>query len=70
MDRQHETLARPPSELLLGADVTERSVAWLAVSPSDGSARAESMTSMDIVDEQSDQSFPASDPPSFSGLSL
>ena len=70
MDLQHEILGRPPAELLLAAYGAERSVARLAVNHAEGSARAESITSMDIVDEQSDQSFPASDPPSFIGLSL
>jgi hypothetical protein len=70
MDRQQEFPGRLATELLLPAYATERSVARLAVSPPQGSARAESTSGEDVVDAQSDQSFPASDPPSFSGLSL
>jgi hypothetical protein len=70
MDRQHEVVGRPQAEMLLAAYATERSVARMPVSQAEGSARAESITSLDRVDEQSDQSFPASDPPSFGGLAL
>jgi hypothetical protein len=70
MDRQQEFLGRLPTELLLPACATERWVARLALRPPQGSVRAESTSGMDVVDEQSDQSFPASDPPPFSGLSL
>ena len=67
---QHQLLGRPPVELLLAAYATERSVTRSVLGHSEDSASTESIESTDPVDQQSDQSFPASDPPSFGGLSL
>ena len=65
MNRQQETLGRPPVELLLAAHAAYQSATHLVVSDSE-----KARPGTDVVDEQSDQSFPASDPHSFSGLSL
>jgi hypothetical protein len=70
MDKRHAVADRRRAEPLAATDSAEHAGPIAVRGHASELATAESVDASDGVDEQSEQSFPASDPPSWSGLSL
>jgi hypothetical protein len=72
MENHHPLGDEQPADLIARAEPARRGTpaGWRPASQGSETAVTVSVDASDGVDEQSEQSFPASDPPSWSGLSL